>query len=247
MVAGGILLLCSTYASIVKPSTASCYVNILLIVYGYDLFYTALFIKAYRIYVLWNTNLAKEVKISEIGLFFYILISVVIDSIIVILWILISPLKDAYFLDTDKSKDFYNYYNVECSSGPEGYDIIFLSILFIYKILTILAGAYISRGIRNIGTTLHGENKKRVKRANDSYDIEFAVFNIFFVGITCLFIFILLKSRDSVTVFYITNIMIYCTVIPTFTKIFMSIIKDGYESLDSITMSTAASNISKRH
>lgn len=153
-----------------------CMERVCFLTFGFTLAFEALFAKTYRVHKIFNAKLLGNIKVTDMELFQVIALFSVVDIAMITTWFVADPISrkviefPPYPHATDPDLIIQEWY--ETCYSP--YMDTFVGIMYAYKGITLLAGAYLAYQVRNV----------EIPALNDSKWIGFAIYN---VTLVCLF------------------------------------------------------------
>lgn len=211
MILGGILFYVAAIVVGFLGLNVSFYSNICvaqpwMIGIAFVSFFSPLFLKTIRIWMLFGKNKGLHTKpISDLQLMLGVLAFVVLEAILLIVWTVVDP-QQAYLYTTDD----YVTVNELCSSE---FSTVFYAIFFTWKGVMLFFGAFIAYTIRNVH-----------EKFNEAKLIAYSIYNTFLISvIVCVIIFfqphntilqfvlktiaLLLIPTGSIAIFFVPKIV----------------------------------------
>ncbi|XP_038076948.1 gamma-aminobutyric acid type B receptor subunit 2-like [Patiria miniata] len=154
-----------------------CFIETTLLCIGISLAFGALFLKTYRIHLVWTNSMrhAKRIEISDTKLMAGVASMVTVDVIIILLWVVVDTTNVTNVLlasKLDESNPIPEVYKVpmyrECTSDNQ---IVFIAIIYAIKGLLMLGGSFLAWEMRRI----------TIAELNDS---RFIIMSIYVVVLT---------------------------------------------------------------
>jgi hypothetical protein len=218
---GCIILLLSVFVIIGYPTSTTCYLQLIFLLIGFDLFYLPFLVKALRLYIIFTFDLTKKIKLPDWFLLGIISCFLFIDCFILIAWFIQYPItiKSALFL-TD-SNNIYYYLSCNLSEG-------YLIGIMIYKvilcavvwIITDLASQIVFKV-----SQLSKERRRKIRKMNDAIDMKFGI-TFTFILLTIILMILLVIQTNPINTFIGISITVYIAIVIPMSKIMYSILKD---------------------
>ncbi|XP_022086436.1 gamma-aminobutyric acid type B receptor subunit 2-like [Acanthaster planci] len=154
-----------------------CFIESTLVCIGISLSFGALFLKTYRIHLVWTNSMrhAKRIEISDTKLMAGVAAMVTVDVIVIALWIIMDTTQVNNVLlepKLDESNTFPEVYIIptyrECNSDHQ---VVFTALIFVIKGLLMLGGSFLAWEMRRIS----------IAELNDS---RFIIMSIYVVVLT---------------------------------------------------------------
>ncbi|XP_070548612.1 gamma-aminobutyric acid type B receptor subunit 2-like [Ptychodera flava] len=175
---------------------ASCWIRIILLSVGLSLSFGALFVKTYRIHVIFNEALTKMkmTNLPDSKLIGGILLLVFVDIVIFVLWIILDDMQivkahlEPVFDETNSELEIYLVPEIyHCSSR---HSLYFSIALYCYKGFILLWGVFLAWETRRVSLT----------QLNDSTYIALSIYAVF---VTCTIVLpvLYLKGNDATFTF----------------------------------------------
>ncbi|XP_070548546.1 gamma-aminobutyric acid type B receptor subunit 2-like [Ptychodera flava] len=183
---------------------ASCWIRIILLSVGLSLSFGALFMKTYRIHVIFNEALTKMkmTNLPDSKLIGGIILLVFVDIVIFVLWIILDDMQivkahlEPVFDETNPELEIYLVPEIyHCSSR---YSLYFSIALYCYKGFILLWGVFLAWETRRVSLT----------QLNDSTYIALSIYTVF---VTCTIVLpvLYLKGNDVTFTFtFLTSAII---------------------------------------
>ncbi|XP_070548397.1 gamma-aminobutyric acid type B receptor subunit 1-like [Ptychodera flava] len=183
---------------------ASCWIRIILLSVGLSLSFGALFMKTYRIHVIFNEALTKMkmTNLPDSKLIGGILLLVFVDIVIFVLWIILDDMQivkahlEPVFDNTNPESEIYLVPEIyHCSSR---HSLYFSIALYCYKGFILLWGVFLAWETRRVSLT----------QLNDSTYIALSIYTVF---VTCTIVLpvLYLKGNDVTFTFtFLTSAII---------------------------------------
>jgi hypothetical protein len=220
------------------PKELTCYLRIVFILLGFDLFYLPFLVKAFRLYILFFAR-DKKYVIRDVMLYLIILAFILVDCFFLIAWFIGAPVKIDRVLDN--SNDRYNFYSVYCKDNHG-----FLIGIIIYKtVLSAIVWIVSDMSEQIILQVDFGATKKhKLKKIHEASDIKFGITFTFLMLITVLIVFLVLKTAP-INTFIGINLTIYIAILIPILRIMNSIFQDlSKPSINTSTPSTTSTTSS---
>jgi len=237
---GCLVLLLSIFVTIGYPSSITCYLQLIFLLIGFDLFYLPFLVKALRLYIIFNVDLTKKLKLPDWNLLAIIAFFIFVDCFILIAWFVVYPVptKSVFFL-TDVNS---NYFYLSCNFN-EG----FLIGIMIYKvilcaivwIITDLASQIVFKV-----SQLSKERRRKIRKINDAIDMKFGI-TFTFILLTIILMILLVIQTNPLNTFIGISITVYIAIFIPMGKIMYSVVKDlaGPDTNSAITKETQNTSI----
>jgi len=220
---GCIILLLCIFVTIGTPTSTTCYLQLIFLLIGFDLFYLPFLAKALRLYIIFNFDLTRKIKLPDWNLLAIVAVFIFIDCALLIAWFVVYPIntKSAYF-GTD-TNNLYYYLSCDLNEG-------FLIGLMIYKvilcaivwIITDLASQVVFQV-----SQLSKERRRKIRKLNDAVDMKFGI-TFTFILLTIILMILLVIQTNPINTFIGISITVYIAILIPMAKIMYSVMKDLY-------------------
>ncbi|EDV28625.1 uncharacterized protein TRIADDRAFT_20304 [Trichoplax adhaerens] len=153
----------------------SCIAYGWILCFGFTLSFGSLFSKTWRVYRIYSTGYKKKIIIRDKRLLLWIIVLAIIDTCLLLLWMYLDPVTVKIVESQPKTNPFENpdmrirYKTVICYNSQKA---IWLGIIYGYKFLFLLFGAFLAWETRNV----------HIRELNDSRYIGMSVYNVFVIS-----------------------------------------------------------------
>ncbi|RDD44650.1 Gamma-aminobutyric acid type B receptor subunit 2 [Trichoplax sp. H2] len=153
----------------------SCIAYGWILCFGFTLSFGSLFSKTWRVYRIYSTGYKKKIIIRDKRLVLWIIVLAIIDTCLLLLWMYLDPVTVKIVESQPKTNPFENpdmrirYKTVICYNSQKA---IWLGIIYGYKFLFLLFGAFLAWETRNV----------HIRELNDSRYIGMSVYNVFVIS-----------------------------------------------------------------
>nr|XP_006824239.1 PREDICTED: gamma-aminobutyric acid type B receptor subunit 2-like [Saccoglossus kowalevskii] len=234
------LILLGLNSTIVKNTTiltVLCSVRAFLLAAGFSLAFGSLFIKTYRVYHIFTraaSGVLRTKMLQESRLFLMVTCLFVFDTIVLVIWICMDPLhmKEQILPSTTRDEDDILYIPIieQCTCNRMD---IWLGILYAYKGLLLLFGAFLAWETRKV----------KIEALNDSQYIGMSVYNVMLMSIITVIISNVIGTGQQVTTtFLVISTFILISTTNTLCLLFLPKIyamkRTGGKDRDHVTLST---------
>jgi len=216
---GCLVLLLSVFVSIGLPSATTCYLQLIFLILGFDLFYIPFLVKAIRLYALYKMDYTRLVRIEDWHLYSIVVGFLFIDCFIMIAWFVVYPINtiQTYF-DTDIANNYY-YFGCDADKG-------FLIAILVYKTIICAITWIISDLSSQIGLRLPDKRRRQaLKKINDASEIKFGI-SFTLILLVIVLMVLLVVTATPVTTFIAIAITVYIAMVVPLSPIMYITFKD---------------------
>lgn len=165
MLAGLSLIYASMFTYVGVPTSSTCKSQPLLLAYGFGLTMSALLVKNWRIFKIFNNKYTNIKNIQNKDLFLRIFAVLLIETVLLVIWMVYDPPKPVYInLETAR---FWT-----CQSSDPAFNQAMTIALMVFNGIQVLFGVWLAYQTRNASA-----------RFGESKSIAIGTYNIFLCGV----------------------------------------------------------------
>ncbi|EDV22406.1 expressed hypothetical protein [Trichoplax adhaerens] len=200
---GGVLCYLSVIVFGLESYTITCQIRGWLLAIGFTLSFGSLFSKTWRVHRIYHNKHKMRVVIRDTHLFIMVFFLVMIDVIILMTWQFVDPLYSSEIIfSTQVDPTNIEYLIISkhrvCICG---HYTIWLGILYSYKFLLLIFGAFLAWETRNVS----------IPALNDSKYIGLSIYNVVVLCVVGVLITIFVNNQVDISFALIASFIVFCT------------------------------------